>query len=349
MKRQLIFSVIILLLLSPLLKAQNSGVDTGTEKWISIYFGFDNACELCHEDQDFYDSLLQSTRNVPDKPYVSFYSYNIFKAEARAEFSDVCAGLGIEFRQFDMPMLIIGDEYLIGNDAIYAGAKDLFLRQMDKETITRVKWQSGFAAGTNSKAIQPPKDFPRTKDDNSVLVCFVTTACENCEKAKAFLSTFPDDVEIFFYNVSDNEGYPAARQFFEAYKVPDREQLVPIVFYAGGYLSGLENIQKNLEGVLASGGGRGFVFPGVEAAAPELSLRELPAIFLAGLLGGLNPCSISMILLLLSLLASKSGRILPLGLTYVTARFITYLALGLSLFSLGQIIMMIWVQLVKQN
>jgi sulfite exporter TauE/SafE len=45
-----------------------------------------------------------------------------------------------------------------------------------------------------------------------------------------------------------------------------------------------------------------------------------------------------MLLLLLSLLGAKQGRILPLGLTYVASRMFTYLALGFGLFSLGRLI-----------
>jgi cytochrome c biogenesis protein CcdA len=197
-------------------------------------------------------------------------------------------------------------------------------------------------------AQEKPADFPATGPLNSTLVCFVTTACENCAKIEDLLNKLPGEItvsggtatplDIYYFNVAERDGLPAIRLFFEAYAVPEEDQLTPIVFYSKGYLSGLEDIQKGIGEVLSSGYARDFTYPGIEAPEPGLAWRELPAIFLAGLLGGINPCSISMLLLLLSLLGAKSGRILPLGLTYVASRMISYLALGLSLFSLGQIL-----------
>jgi cytochrome c biogenesis protein CcdA len=177
-------------------------------------------------------------------------------------------------------------------------------------------------------------------------VCFVTSACENCEKARAYLGRLPESVNlaggnsspvrVIYYNVAENEGLAAARRFCEAYQVPDNEQLVPLVFYTAGYLSGYANIQRGVLTVLATGKAQNFAFPGAEGEIPALNRLELPAVFLAGLLGGLNPCSVSMLLLLLSLLAAKNAHVLPLGLSYVASKLLTYLVLGLALFTLAR-------------
>ncbi|MDR1636776.1 MAG: hypothetical protein LBR93_05505, partial [Treponema sp.] len=110
----------------------------------------------------------------------------------------------------------------------------------------------------------------------------------------------------------------------------------PIVFYTAGYLSGYSNIQSGALGVLATGKALNFAFPGGGGEIRALNWLELPAVFLAGLLGGLNPCSISMLLLLLSLLAAKNAHVLPLGLSYVASKLLTYLVLGLLLFTLAR-------------
>ena len=59
---------------------------------------------------------------------------------------------------------------------------------------------------------------------------------------------------------------------------------------------------------------------------------SLPLVTLAGLVDSLNPCAIAMIILLLTYLvifAKKPKRVLPTGLLYIGAVFLTYLAIGL--------------------
>ncbi|MDR3148367.1 MAG: sulfite exporter TauE/SafE family protein, partial [Treponema sp.] len=329
-----------------LLWAQNSAGEA-TETYLPIYFAWENPCELCHDDAEFYEFFIREISDIPDRPLIGFNTFNTFKAGDRQAFDAICAERGIA--RVSLPVLIIGDEYLEGTTEIHRGARDLYVRQKERQVEIRVVPVYSFTSTPSTQpAVKAPRDFPVSGPDNSILVCFVTSACENCEKARALLGALPSYItladgtssplDIYYFNVAEQEGLPTVRQFFSAYGVPNAQQLVPIVFYAGGYLAGHEEIEKNLNGVLVSGAARGFVYPGSSADAPELAWRELPAIFLAGLVGGINPCSVSMLLLLLSLLAAKSGRILPLGLTYVVSRMLTYLALGFGLFSLGQVL-----------
>ena len=52
-----------------------------------------------------------------------------------------------------------------------------------------------------------------------------------------------------------------------------------------------------------------------------------------GVVNGLSPCGISLLLLLFSLLLSKHANVLKLGLTFIVARFLTFLLLGTVLYS----------------
>jgi cytochrome c biogenesis protein CcdA len=329
------------------LSAQTGGKD---DLRLTVHYAFNNPCELCRDDMEFLEVFYQEIRDLPDRPFIAFQSYNLFHSGPSFRFAELCETLGIKPDGRSLPILIIGNEYLEGSEEVSAGARDLYIRQ--KETAVVWVKPAGMEAPVPSPSAAVsatiPQDFPATGPDTSTLVCFVTTACESCAKVEDLLNGLPGEItlkdgsttplDIYYFNVAENEGLPAIKRFFEAYAVPEEDQLTPIVFYTGGYLSGFADIQADIENVLASGAARDFAYPGIEAPGPELAWRELPAIFLAGLLGGVNPCSVSMLLLLLSLLGAKSGRILPLGLTYVASRMITYLALGLSLFSLGQIL-----------
>jgi cytochrome c biogenesis protein CcdA len=66
-------------------------------------------------------------------------------------------------------------------------------------------------------------------------------------------------------------------------------------------------------------------------------LISLPLITIAGLVDGINPCAIGMMVMLLGYLlvfAKKPERIIKTGLVYIATVFVTYLIVGLSLYSL---------------
>jgi len=63
---------------------------------------------------------------------------------------------------------------------------------------------------------------------------------------------------------------------------------------------------------------------------------SFPMITVAGLVDGINPCAIGMMVMLLGYLlvfANKPGRVLKTGLLYVASVFVTYLVVGLGLYS----------------
>lgn len=67
----------------------------------------------------------------------------------------------------------------------------------------------------------------------------------------------------------------------------------------------------------------------------EGGLVSLPLVTIAGLVDGINPCAIGMIILLLGYLlvfVRKPEKVLPLGVLYITVVYFTYLAVGLFFF-----------------
>ncbi|MDR1542077.1 MAG: hypothetical protein LBU32_29690 [Clostridiales bacterium] len=194
-------------------------------------------------------------------------------------------------------------------------------------------------------AEESPRFTPSNPND-STLVCFVSTACESCFKTKEFLATLDEEypldgggstkVALHVININEGDGSQVIRQFFEAYKVSPSDQRTPILFYSKGYLAGDPTIQQNLVYLIKLGAARGFddrFLGAASAAGPSMSI---PAVFAAGLVGGVNPCSISLALLLLTLVANKRDKILKVGFTYISSKLITYLALGLFLYSFIQ-------------
>ncbi len=74
---------------------------------------------------------------------------------------------------------------------------------------------------------------------------------------------------------------------------------------------------------------------GNEIFKERINTFTLPAVITAGLIDGINPCAISTLVFFMSLLAVSKVRrrqLILLGVTYVLASFLTYLALGFGLF-----------------
>jgi len=179
---------------------------------------------------------------------------------------------------------------------------------------------------------------PQNPSD-SLFVMFITATCAPCIDAKAFTDSLNAEymldsggvtkVDKRIIDINDPDGAAAALRFFEAYGVPQGDRHTPILFYKSGYMQGNNVIRQNLEALIRSGALQNFVEPGT---APDMTL-SYPVIFAAGLLGGVNPCSVSMVLLLLSLLAGKGDQAARAGISYIMSKLITYLVLGLVLYN----------------
>jgi glutaredoxin len=328
-----------------------SASSQSTEKYLTLYFAYNNICELCNEDKEMLDYINAQIKDITDKPRILFDAYNIFIENNAFQFDQILKRLGMGDQRIKPPVLIIGDKYLSGNEEIRTGTRDLFLRQMEIFSTDRVspEWMVPNLSIPDitakiSPGTQIPPELHNAKASDSILICFVTSGCASCEKVKQLLSSLPtsidldnreqSEIKIIYYNVNEGQGLVEIRHFFNHFGVSEHYQIVPIVFYTGGWLSGFENIEKNLNHVLLRGEARNFVYPGT--VTKKSALAELSTLFLVGIVGGVNLCSISIFLFLLSLLVVKSGNVLSLSLSYVTARLIMYSAIGFSILFTAQ-------------
>lgn len=315
---------------------------------IEVTYIHQNPCESCRE----FDTFVQWFQDeaVPEglEEEIEYREINLFQSGAETRFEQICREIGVDPTEQSFPMLVIGTEYLCGEEAIHAQAGQMLRQNLEGRE------SGGTASGQGNPGHAAPT-APALRDtainpEDSVLLFFVTSACSDCAAAKEHLYSLPESwtiqqngetvcstLQILEQNVSTAEGFRLAQDCFAAYHVPQEEQAVPIVFYSGGYLAGAEAIRTQAEAVLQAGEALDFSFPDhVETEA--LSPASLPGFFLAGLLGGVNPCSISMLLLLMSLLTVRRERTLLLGGTYLLSKLLTGLCIGLFFYSALQLL-----------
>lgn len=184
------------------------------------------------------------------------------------------------------------------------------------------------------------------------MVFFYVNGCEECNEVKAFMDEMTpkyevtyegkkieSQIEILKYDSGDPVNFELLHRFYEAYNVPEDRQFVPSIFIGDVHLLGEMEVERDLIKHIRSGKGL------VEASLTEavlvgdeteitLSGQSIVGVLTTGLINGFNPCSISMILFLFSLLLTKKNNVLKLGLSFIAGKFITYLLLGTAFYSL---------------
>ena len=145
---------------------------------------------------------------------------------------------------------------------------------------------------------------------------------------------------LLIYNILDEENAVILRRLMKIYGVPESGQQVPLLFSRSSYLSGAEKIVNGTVGMLESGEAQGSWKDIIEELAREKESVKISKSRLAvtGFLNGLNPCGISMLLMVLSILLMSKRSLYGGSFTYLAGKFLTYLLLGFTIGTLFGVI-----------
>ncbi len=172
-------------------------------------------------------------------------------------------------------------------------------------------------------------------------VYFYSPTCASCRSMSDFLDKFSashKNLDLRKYDVSDLRYKSLLDKYNEAYNVsPEDEGIVPVVFIGDKYFTDEEIIRTNFEKVLNTPGVKTPEINNELAETHEKDIRRFKSfktagIFLAGIINGLNPCSLSMLLFFLSLLTVRKAGMLKIGISFISGKFLAYVLLGTILF-----------------
>ena len=289
---------------------------------ITIYYFYNNACGSCNEEGKFYDKFNAAIGTAKEGVELEFLCYNIFHTGDSSRFLDTCDKFNIPTDSRITPMLIINGVVLTSETEIDSKLGTVFAAEKQK-------------ALEQAAAADPTASKP---------VYFYVSPCEECAAVKDFLTALPKAFTVNYdgrqlssslfidsYNIAEPQNLEMVKKYFQSYSVPDSKQKVPIFFLRDGYLSGKDEITKGLQTAIIDGRCISIAPPTGE---PALKPYEWPAIFLTGLINGFNPCSISMLLFLITLLLARKANVLKLGMLFILGKFIAYMALGTLLFNM---------------
>lgn len=312
---------ILLALITALAIAQPARAAQGAAS-VTVYYFYDNPCASCNEEGKFNDKLNSAVGNEKQGVELQVLCFNTFHTADEDKFNSTCEKLNIPKEKRVTPMVIINGTVLAGQEEIDSSLGTTFSAEKQKALEQ--------AAATDPSASRP--------------VYFYVSPCDECAAVKDYLANLPKtyaveyngrqfDSTLFIdsYNIAEPQNLELVKKYFKSYNVPDSKQKVPIIFLRDGYLSGKEEITIGLQPAIRAGRCIDIAqLTGRETLKPY----EWPAILLTGLVNGFNPCSISMLLLLITLLLARKASVLKLGMLFIVGKFIAYMALGTLLFSM---------------
>lgn len=182
--------------------------------------------------------------------------------------------------------------------------------------------------------------------DKIAAVYFYSPTCASCAGMSDFLDEFSKshkNFELKKFDVSDLRNKSLMDKYSDAYRVsPEDEGIIPVVFVRDRYFSDEESIKNNIERVIKNPGVKTLeIDSSVENHEKDLRRFEgfrTTGILLAGIVNGINPCSMSMLLFFLSLLTVKNIKILKIGLSFIAGKFLAYMLLGTIFFNFLSVI-----------
>lgn len=294
--------------------------DPMQEEVLLVQYYYFNICSSCDPEAKFLEKFEELTGLSIRTQNLEIEMYNVYDEGSKSIWDDVASEFGIPKDIQEFPIIRIADDFK-------------FLSEID-EALSEDKF----------KTVLPENDFTVLKNA-SVILYFSSPGCHDCSEAEEMtLSKLPKEIvindisspiQVFKISTADKKGIDMLKTYFREYYVPEEKQKTPIVFVGYTYLLGSDEI-SNLSAKLGLGEGLETPILNIidEQEESILSGYGWLGVFAIGLLNGLNPCAISMILMLLSLITVNRNLILPVGLAFGVGKFIGFLLLGTLLYSI---------------
>lgn len=313
---------------------------------LAFTFFYNNSCASCHEDEDIYD-LFNRCFSSEEKQQMDYevLVYNVFLQSGEELFLQYCDKHEQVKSEQEFPILVVGDTWVNGYENIEAYLKNDFKLRNGSDLWTDNVSEEESHGDSQQKTADNPSTVTeflnQEKEKNEectspFFLLFTTYNCEDCKKVKAFLDQYQKDnqeIKIEEYNIGEDSNVEILRSLYACYGVEEKQQQVPVLFLGDRVLHGEYEISSELKKLDLSEGYDfqhfcAYVYENASTASTEkVNYATLAA---AGFLAGFNPCGISMLLMLLSILMTSKAKVLKNGLLYILAKLATYLGIGIA-------------------
>lgn len=168
-------------------------------------------------------------------------------------------------------------------------------------------------------------------------VFFYSPTCGSCRETEDVLTRYQNshpEFRLVSYDISNLQNEELLNRYCARYRIAREKATVPLLFVGDRSFSEISSASALARDLALAGKKATPLLPagGESGAVSRFSACNVFGVLAAGFVNGLSPCSLSMILFFLSLLAVKREKVLKLGAAFCAGKFIGYLALGTVLF-----------------
>jgi cytochrome c biogenesis protein CcdA/glutaredoxin len=247
-----------------------------------------------------------------------------------------------------IPAVVIGNKILGGVEEIERDLERLVREALDGRAQEKPGPKSKATEKSLDKTGKPANKTMDTEAADSIYLAFVTNArCNKCSRAeymlKALKIKYPNLV-LEKIDAASDSGKLMSEALGLMYGLPGEKRMIaPSAFVGQDFLVGDQINDQTLSDLLAKHKSGSLLVPWKEAKeylpqAEQSVLSRFAAFGLwgvlgAGLLDGINPCSLAVLVFFISYLAfvgRKRWEILAVGFAYTLADFIVYFLIGVG-------------------
>ncbi len=310
---------------------------------IEVSYYYEEVCASCDGTKEFYELYNRVFSSEDKKTFEAKIStFNVFMDSCRVQYEEVKDHLQIPTGT-SLPVLVVEDQWISGHENMEAQLRDLLMNRGTAEMESQK--DNLVQAATEVDREEEKGKFWQDiysvieKAELPAVILFSTNNCEDCQSVKNWFASQELSVQLIEYNIIEYNCLNELKSVFTQYGVPEEKQKVPAVFFGEEYLIGKDEIptigqimdqEKTENGSLLSMMKAAERVRETDDGTERMSIWTLAV---AGLLAGFNPCSISMLLMLMSLLLSEKASIWKNGLLYLVGKYAAYLSIGFVIYA----------------
>lgn len=257
----------------------------------------------------FYSGVKDEALENLETEGISVIYYDVMNKENRNLFHNYLNTYEVVKDDQELPLVFAGDQYFndINDDAIIENASN------------------------------PLKTLA---ENGKLIVYFYSPTCINCNEVKPYIEELVNDgIYVVYYDVTNLENVSLFNSYLYVYSGKSKQASTPTIFSGDKYYDNkdkiIENINNNIIQENASNPIKSVDIIDVDFDKYSGFLGLL-LILVAGLIDGVNPCAIAMLILFISLIlgvSTKKSTLISVSIAYILGLFLTYFALGAFLLS----------------
>lgn len=180
------------------------------------------------------------------------------------------------------------------------------------------------------------------------IVYFYSDSCSYCKEVKQIIDAIKKDkqISVIEYSIDDPSNLAIQEQYAKYYKIDEAKQHnIPMLFLGNRIFDNKSDIKNNLLWTIELAKKEPSKYQtymeldkDMEKSFFKEKAKEITfaGILLAGLLDGINPCAISVLMIFCSFLLfrGKKKTVIPTAIIFIAGSFISNLAIGLGLFTI---------------